>query len=160
MYCIRSFEPRSSQERIVKDYRKGSHTVHDIKYHFVWITKYRYKILLGDLAVRVRDIVREVCMACDVKIIRGVVSKDHIHLLLSAPPTMAPSKLAQLMKGKSSFKIQQEFPAIRKRYWGQHIWARGYFCASSGTVTEETIKDYIARHGTHEDEVDAFEVEK
>ena len=134
--------------------------MHDIKFHFVWITKYRYQILKGDLALRVRDIIKEVCMACDVIIVKGVVSKDHIHLLVSVPPTMAPSRLAQLMKGKSSYKVQQEFPAIRKRYWGQHIWARGYFCASSGAVTEETITEYIARHGAHEDDGDAFEVEK
>ena len=144
----------------MKDYRKGSHTVHDIKFHFVWITKYRYQILKGDLANRVRDIIREVCVACDVIIIKGVVSKDHIHLLVSVPPTMAPSRLAQLMKRKSSFKVQQEFPAIRKRYWGQHIWARGFFCASSGAVTEGSIKEYIDRHGAHEDDSEAFKVEE
>ena len=144
----------------MKDYRKGSHTVHDIKFHFVWITKYRYQILKGDLAHRVRDIIKEVCMAYDVIILKGVVSKDHIHILVSVPPTLAPSKLAQLIKGRSSFKVQQEFPAIRKRYWGQHIWARGYFCASSGSVTDEVIKDYIARHGSHEEDQNSFEIEK
>jgi putative transposase len=88
------------------------------------------------------------------------VSKDHIHLLVSAPPTVAPSRLAQLMKGKSSFKVQQEFPEIRKRYWGQHIWARGYFCATSGTVTDEMISEYIERHGKTEQNSDGFEIEK
>lgn len=101
--------------------REGVHTVHDIKFHFVWITKYRYKILVGDLALRIREIIREVCMAYDVKILKGVVSKDHIHILVTCPPTMAPSKLAQFMKGKSSFKVQQEFPELKKRYWGQRI---------------------------------------
>jgi putative transposase len=150
----------SQGEQIMREYRKGSHTVYDLNYHFVWITKYRYPVLRGDLATRVRDIVREVCMACDVRILKGVVSKDHIHLLVSCPPTMAPSKLAQLMKGKSSFRIQQEFPEIRKRYWGQHIWARGFFCASMGTVTEEMIKAYIEHHGAHSEGSDGFEVEK
>ena len=144
----------------MKQYRKGSHTVHDVKYHFVWITKYRYQVLRGDLALRVRDIIREVCIACDVIILKGVVSKDHIHLLVSAPPTVAPSRLAQLMKGKSSFKVQQEFPEIRKRYWGQHIWARGYFCATSGTVTDEMILEYIERPGKTEQSSDGFEIEK
>ena len=144
----------------MKDYRKGSHTVHDIKFHFVWITKYRYQILKGDLALRVRDIIKEVCMAYDVVILKGIVSKDHIHILVSVPPTLAPSKLAQLIKGKSSFKVQQEFPLIRKRYWGQHIWARGFFCASSGSVTDEAIKEYISRHGAHEEDHNAFEIEK
>jgi putative transposase len=115
----------------MKDYRKGSHSVFDITYHFVWITKYRCPVLKGDFAVRIRDIIREVCMVFDVKILNGVVSKDHIHLLVSCPPTIAPSKLVQMMKGKSSFRVQQEFPEIRKRYWGQHIWARGFLCNDS-----------------------------
>jgi putative transposase len=133
--------------------------VHDIKYHFVWITKYRYKVLLGDLAVRVRDIIREVCIACDVKILKGVVSKDHVHVLVSAPPGVSPSKIVQLMKGKSSFKIQQEFPEIRKRYWGQHVWARGYFCATAGTITDEMIKEYIDHHNCREEDDGSFQVE-
>ncbi len=144
---------------MVREYRRGSHTVHDIKYHFVWITKYRYKVLLGDLAVRVRDIIREVCIACDVKILKGVVSKDHVHVLVSAPPGVSPSKIVQLMKGKSSFKIQQEFPEIRKRYWGQHVWARGYFCATAGTITDEMIKEYIDHHNCREEDDGSFQVE-
>ncbi len=81
----------------MENYRKGSHTVYDVKYHFVWITKYRYKILEGDIGIRVRTIIREVCMAYDLKILSGVVSKDHIHLLISAPPTIAASQIAQLL---------------------------------------------------------------
>ena len=140
------------------DYRKGAHTVHDIKYHFVWITKYRYHVLRGDIAMRVRYILREVCMSYDLKIVKGVVSADHIHMLISSPPHLSPSKIAQLLKGRSSFKIQQEFPELKKRYWGQHIWARGYFCASSGTVSEEMIKQYIGGHKSTEGD-DAFAIE-
>lgn len=134
---------------VVEDYRRGAHTVHDIKLHFVWITKYRYQVLKGDIAVRVRSIIREVCMSYDVKILKGVVSTDHVHVLISPPPNMAPSELVRLMKGKSSFKIQQEFPELKKRYWGQHIWARGYFCASVGAVDEAVIKQYIENHKVH-----------
>ncbi len=141
------------------DYRKGAHTVYDIKYHYVWITKYRYPILRGDLALRVREIIREVCMRNDVIILKGVVSKEHVHLLVSTPPTIAPSKLAQLMKGSSSYRIQQEFPEIKKRYWGQHIWGRGYFCGSSGNVTDEIIKEYLANHKSSNGS-DGFEVEQ
>ena len=133
------------------NYRKGSHSVHDLKYHFVWITKYRYKILDGDLGFRIRDIIKEVCMAWDVIILKGVVSKDHVHVLVSCPPTLAPSKLVQLMKGKSSFRAQQEFPNLKKRYWGQHIWARGYFVSSSGSVTDEMIKEYLDNHKSNEE---------
>lgn len=141
----------------MQEYRKGSHTVYDIKYHLVWITKYRYKILKGDMGIRIRDIIREVCMSCDVKIVKGNVSADHI--LVSVPPNLSISQLMQYIKGKSSFRIQQEYPLIRKRYWGQHIWARGYFCATTGNVTEETIIKYIENQKHHHEE-DGFKVEE
>ena len=125
------------------DYRRGAHTIYDIKYHLVWVTKYRYKVLRGDLARRVRDLIRELCMAKEITIIKGHVSRDHVHLFVSAPPRMSVSQIVQYIKGKSSRVLQQEFSSLRKRYWGQHLWARGYFCASSGTVTDEMIKAYI-----------------
>lgn len=74
-------------------YRKGPHTVYDIKYHVVWVTKYRYRVLKGDLAFRTRDLIRQICEQQDVRIIRGHVSQDHVHLLVSAPPQLAVSKL-------------------------------------------------------------------
>jgi len=78
-----------------------------------------------------------------VVIIRGAVSPDHSHMLLSAPPHLAPAKLVRYIKSRSSRKLQEEFPELRKRYWGQHLWARGYFCATVGAVDEQTIKAYI-----------------
>ena len=82
-------------------------------------------------------------MAREITILKGHVSKDHVHLFVSSPPSLSPARIMQYVKGKSSRVLQQEFPSLRKRYWGQHIWARGYFCASSGTVTDEMIKAYI-----------------
>ena len=128
-------------------YKKGAHTVLDIKYHFVWKTKYSYKILKGSLALRIRDLLRNIAAEKDVEIIRGNVRPDHIHVLVSAPTYFSPSKIAQLLKGKSSHRLQKEFPQLRKRYWGQHLWARGYFCATVGAVTEELVKKYIEDQG-------------
>lgn len=125
------------------EYRKGSHTIHDLKYHIVWVTKYRYKVLNGEIAQRTRDIIRQVCESREVIIIKGHVSVDHVHLLVSAPPSISVSKLVQYIKGKSSHMIQSEFSFLKRRYWGQHLWARGYFCATSGTVTDEMVKAYI-----------------
>ena len=134
------------------EYRKGAHTVHDLKYHLVWVTKYRYKVLQGEIAVRARDLIRQVCMAREIVIIKGHVSRDHVHLLVSAPPSLAVSKMMQYIKGKSSHMLQQEYPTLKKRYWGQHLWARGYFCASSGAVTEEMVKAYIEQQDAPPDE--------
>jgi putative transposase len=128
------------------DYRYGSHTVFNIEYHFVWVTKYRYKVLTGDVALRVRELVRQICEIFEIRIIKGVVSKDHIHVLVSAPPTMAPSEIMRRIKGKSAVKLFEEFPALKKRYWGRHFWARGYFCATAGQVTDEMIQAYLEHH--------------
>ena len=125
------------------EYRHSAHAVWDIKYHLVWITKYRYKVLKGEVAERARDLIRQICQAREVVIIRGAVSADHIHMLVSSPAHLAPAKLVQYIKGRSSRRLQEEFPHLRKRYWGQHLWARGYFCATVGAVDEETIKAYI-----------------
>ena len=100
------------------EYRTSAHAVFDIKYHFVWITKYGYKILRGRVAERARDLLRQICQARGVVIIRGAVSPDHIHMLVSAPPEFAPAKLVQYLKGRSSRRMQEEFAELRKRYWG------------------------------------------
>ena len=139
-------------------YLHRGHTVTDIKYHFVWVTKYRYPVLTGAVALRTRSIVREICEAREITIIKGVVSKNHVHLFAACPPQLSPSKVMQWVKGRSSRKLQQEFEELRKRYWGQHLWARGYFCASSGTVTDEMIEAYIEGHTAGEPDPD-FTVE-
>ena len=128
------------------NYRHGSHTVYDIKYHFVWITKYRYQILKGPVAQRVRGLLVQGCQAYKIGILGGHVGKDHIHMILSCPPSLSPSYIMQSLKGKTSHDLQSEFPELKKRYWGQHMWARGYFCATVGAVDEETIKHYIEHH--------------
>ena len=128
------------------DYRYGSHTVYKIEYHFVWVTKYRYKVLHGDVGQRVRELVRQTCEAFEIRILKGVVSKDHVHILVSAPPELAPSEIMRRIKGRTSSKLFEEFPALKKRYWGQHFWARGYFCATVGEVSEEMIQEYLEHH--------------
>lgn len=128
------------------DYRYGSHTAYNIEYHFVWVTKYRYKVLKGDVAARLRELVRQTCEAFEIRILKGVVSQDHVHILVSAPPTLAPSEIMRRIKGRSAAKLFEEFPVLKKRYWGRHFWARGYFCSTVGQVTEEMIKAYLEHH--------------
>jgi len=125
------------------DYRRSSHTISDIKYHIVWVTKYRYKVLTGEVAIRTRDLLRQICLSREIVIIKGSVGRDHVHMLISCPPRLAPAKIVQYLKGRSSRRLQEEFPHLQKKYWGQHLWARGYFCATVGSVTEEMVKEYI-----------------
>jgi len=77
-------------------------------------------------------------------IVEGSIGKDHVHMLVSCPTSLASGKIAQYLKGRSSRLIQEEFPELKKRYWGQHLWARGCFCATVGSVTKETVQSYIA----------------
>lgn len=109
----------------------------------VWLTKYRKPVLQGQVALRLRELIRQTCATLDVYIIRGHVSKDHVHLLLSIPPHLAVSKLVQRLKGRSSRLLLDEFNELRRQFWGRHLWARGYFVASTGNVTDEIIRQDI-----------------
>ena len=131
------------------DYRKGSHSVYDLKYHIVFCTKYRYRILTGQIATRTRELIREICQTNYVDIVSGSMSPDHIHLLISVPPSMSISKIVQYIKGKSSRKLLQEFDVLKKRYWGQHLWARGYFVVTVGNVNTEDVQRYIEQQEDH-----------
>ena len=105
-------------------------------------------MLVGDLRLRVRQIIRQVCDELDVQIVKGALSKDHVHMFIAVPPNRAISDVMRRIKGRSSRRIQQEFPAIRKRYWGCHFWARGYFSTTSGNITDDVILQYLENHLT------------
>lgn len=142
----------------MQNYRKTSHTTYDCKYHIVWITKYRKKVLGGLIGKRVRELVREICKSNNVEILKGHVSKDHVHLFVSVPPHLAISKLVQYLKGKSSYKLMQENKQISKMFWGRHIWARGYFVATSGNITDEVIVEYIKNQEDNENGNEEFTI--
>lgn len=142
----------------MQNYRKTSHTTYDCKYHIVWITKYRKKVLTGLVAERIRDLLRGICNEQDVEIIKGHVSKDHIHLFVSVPPHLSISKLVQYLKGKSSYKMMQENKQISKMFWGRHLWARGYFVATSGNITDDMVMEYIENQEGKKDEGSDFTI--
>ncbi len=128
------------------DYRYGSHTVFNIEYRSVWVTGYRYKVLHGDISLRLRELIRQTCDAFEIRIISGVVSSDHVHISVSAPPAMAPSGIMRRIRGRTSVKLFGEFPHLKKRYRGRHFWGRGYFRAASGQVTDDMIRNYLEHH--------------
>lgn len=125
-----------------KKYRKTAHTVYDIKYHFVITPKYRYKILDGKIKEWLKKEISQICEWMEILIEEGKISNDHIHMCLSVPPKYSASEVMKQIKGKSSEGVFKEFPEIKKRYWGQHFWARGYFVSTVG-IDEKTIKEYI-----------------
>lgn len=129
-----------------REYRTPSHAKFDLKVHLIWVTKYRYKVLTEQVNVRIRDLIRQTCDAKDIKIIRGHVGHDHVHLYISYPPSQSVSDIVKSIKGRSSRRIQEEFPQLGKKYWGQHFWAIGYAAFSAGDVTDDMIREYIKNH--------------
>ena len=124
-------------------YRKSSHTIYALTYHFVFIPKYRKPVLRGEVGLRVRELIREICRTLDIEIVTGHVRPDHVHLLLSVPPHLSPSRVMQAIKGKTSHHLLRDYRRLGREFWGRHLWARGYFVASSGNVTDEVIAKYI-----------------
>ena len=130
----------------MENIRKGSHSVHQLHVHLVWSTKYRYSVLHGEVQLRCRDLIRQVCDTMDVRILKGVVSKDHVHLHLSYPPKLSISDLVKRIKGRSARLMLDEFSELKRRYWGQHLWGIGYGAWSTGNITDEMVQDYLDHH--------------
>ena len=107
------------------------------------ITKYRFPVMGGDVGQRARELLREIAQAHEMKIYAGSINRDHVHMLIGIPPHLSVSRAVQYLKGKSSHKLLSEYQSLRKRYWGQHLWGRGYWVATSGNVTDEVWKKYI-----------------
>ena len=131
---------------MVKDQRRSGHSVSRFSADLVWVTKYRYPVLKGDIQVRCRELLIQICDVEDVQILKGVVSKDHVHMHVEYPPKLSISNLIKRMKGRTSRLLQREFPELKKRYWGRHFWAIGYGGWSTGNITEELVQAYLEHH--------------
>ncbi|AZI44418.1 IS200/IS605 family transposase [Deinococcus psychrotolerans] len=113
-----------------------------------WATKYRYHVLVGEVKPRCRELLIQICDAEDMRILKGVVSQDHVHMHVEYPPSISVSDLVKRMKGRTSRILQREYPHLEKRYWGQHFWGVGYGAWSTGNITEEMVQDYLEHHRT------------
>lgn len=126
--------------------RRSSHTITRLTVHVVWVTKYRYHVLKGEVQTRCRELIIQICDAEDIRILKGVVSKDHVHILVEYPPSKSVSDLVKRLKGRTSRLLQQEYPELKKRYWGKHLWAIGYGAWSTGGVSEKMVEEYLEHH--------------
>lgn len=130
-------------------YQKSAHVVYQCKYHFVWVPKYRYRIFDAKLREDIQEIIEQLCNWKGFVIIEGSIQADHVHLFLSVPPKYSPSEVMRILKGKSAARIMKRHKELRKKYWGMHMWARGYFVSTVG-VDEQTIRKYIAEQEEEE----------
>ena len=132
-------------------YRTGSHTVSRMTVHLVWVTKYRYQVLTGDVQERCRELLIQDCESLDIMILKGAVGKDHVHMHIDYPPKLSISYILKQLKGRSSRLLQKEFPHLKKRFWGRHFWARGFGAWSTGNITDKMVQEYIEHHRRPED---------
>jgi putative transposase len=130
----------------MKQQRSSSHSVHQLQVHLVWVTKYRYHVLQGEVQLRCRELIRQTCNALDIQILKGVVSKDHIHLHVSYSPSLSVSDIAKRLKGRSAKLLLAEYPELKRRYWGGHLWGIGYGAWSVGSITDELLQAYLDHH--------------
>lgn len=126
----------------MEGYHKSSHAIYHCEYHFVWVTKYNYKILTKKIKACLIKILNQFCLWQDIKILKGILSSDYIYMHLSVPPKYSPSQVMKILKGKSAERLSREFPKLLKRYHGLHIWAKGYFVRTVA-IDKDIIKDYV-----------------
>ncbi len=139
--------------------RVTGHTVSRLTVHLVWSTKYRYSVLKGDIQTSCRKLLIEICDAEDIVILKGVVSKDHVHMHIEYRPSQDISTIVKKLKGRTSRKIQEEFPVLRKKYWGRHFWAIGFGCWSTGNITDKMVNEYLEHHRKSSNDNDNFILE-
>ena len=128
---------------MTRRFRKLAHSLYECKYHVVFCPKYRYKIMQDDVRQYVTQQAHRLCSQKDgVEALEVNVQADHVHLVLSIPPKYAVSELVGFLKGKLALRLFDRFPQLRKQYWGQHVWSRGY-CVSTVGLDEERIRKYV-----------------
>jgi putative transposase len=131
--------------------------VFSITLHVVLATKNRQNVLRGNIKVKLREIIREICDSESVKILEGNISTDYVHIVILVPPKININKFLLLLKGKTTYKLLATFESLRQRYRGKHLWSKGCFCCSSGNITEEDILKFVEQQVVVEDQEETEE---
>ena len=133
--------------------RRTKHAVYDVKYHIVWVPKYRKKILAGEVAEYTRQVFVRIAREYEWQIEEMSVQTDHVHLFIHTPPKYSPARIVQIMKSISAREIFEKYPQLSKRLWAGEFWGPGYFVRSVGDeVTAEVIRKYIQYQEEERDE--------
>ncbi len=133
---------------------KTNHCVYNINYHIVFCPKYRHKVITGRVEDTVKLTIQEICNTYGYTLIQMETMPDHLHIFLSAPPTVAPTGIVRKLKSITANKIFSAFPGLKKKYfWGSGMWSRGYYIGTAGNVSAETIRKYIEAQKSFRKEV-------
>jgi len=141
----------------MNDYESLSHTTWDCKYHLVWIPKYRKKAIYGDIRRYLGDVLRELALHRESKILEGHLRGDHIHMLVSIPPKYSVSQVVGYIKGKAAIHIARAYAGRRANFTGQNFWARGYFVSTVG-ADEAVIRSYISKQEQNDLRIDQMKM--
>jgi len=142
---------------MAREFKKLSHSLYQCKYHIIFCPKYRYRILTGDIASYVTQEIYRLCnQKVDIEVLEANVQADHVHLVISIPPKYAVSRVMGYLKGKLALRVLSRYPQLRKRYWGNHLWSRGY-CVSTVGVDEDKIRKYVKWQERKEKETEAYQ---
>jgi putative transposase len=140
-------------------YKKLSHVVYKCDYHIVWVPKYRFRVLKGQIKTLIESDLRMLCEWKKCEIEEMNVQIDHIHLVISISPKVSVSELMGILKGKLAIKLFKSYPTLKEKpYWGNHFWARGYFVSTIG-LDEDVIKRYV-KHQEQEEKKNEEEQQK
>ena len=135
-------------------YKKLSHVIYKCEYHIVWVPKYRFRILEGDIKKLIEEDIKMLCEWKKCEVQEMSVQNDHIHLIVSIPPKVSISDMMGILKGKLAIKLFKSYPKMKKKpYWGNHFWARGYFVSTVG-IDEEVIKRYVKHQEKEEKRIE------
>ena len=133
--------------------RRAEHAVYDLKYHLVWVPKYRVHLLGGEVGEYLKGVFKQIAEQYEFWIDTMEVVEDHVHVFVEAPPKYSPARLVQMMKSISAREVFKRFPEIRKQMWSGKIWSDGYFVRSVGDeVTADIIRRYI-RYQKHDGDI-------
>ena len=136
-------------------FKKLSHSLYECKYHIVFCPKYRYRIFKEEIAEYTRQQIYRLCQQKElVEVLELNVQPDHVHLLVSIPPKYAVSDFMGYLKGKLAIRLFQQYEKLGRKYWGRHLWARGY-CVSTVGLDEEKIRKYVKWQEAQEKEAEA-----
>ena len=136
------------QDKLEK-YQRQSHATYDCRYHIVWVTKYRFRVISPEIEIVLKWAIKDICDWKEIRILEGAIKEEHIHLYLQIPPKYSISDVLKWLKGKSAERLLSKFPALEKQYWGRHLWARGYFVSTVG-ISDEIIRQYILKQRDEE----------
>ena len=121
----------------------SAHSKHTLSYHLIWVTKYRRTVLTNQIGDRVKEIIRQVATEQNCTVVAVETETDHVHVMIELKPTHSIPNLVRRFKGRSARICFLEFPYLKKRLWGGHLWSPSYYITTAGGAPLETLKNYV-----------------